>query len=207
MHADAPTDTTGGGASDGDTDRPVVLLVDDEERITEVFDLWLGDSYAVRTANDGEAALDELDADVDVVLLDRRMPGLSGDEVLERVREEGYDCRVAMVTAADPDFDIVEMPFDDYLCKPVDREELRETVARLADVGGYDAAVRDYFALTRKRAALEAEKSRAELAESEAYDELLAELEERESRASEMLADLDDDGFDELFRDLDDGDD
>jgi DNA-binding response OmpR family regulator len=36
------------------------------------------------------------------VLLDRRMPGLSGDNALNRIREREYDCRVAMVTAVDP---------------------------------------------------------------------------------------------------------
>jgi CheY-like chemotaxis protein len=41
----------------------------------------------VRTAYGGHEALEELSDDVDVILLDRRMPGLSGDEVLEEVRD------------------------------------------------------------------------------------------------------------------------
>ncbi len=44
---------------------------------------------------------------------------MSGDEVLDTIAERGIDPAVVMVTAVDPDFDIVEMPFDEYLTKPV----------------------------------------------------------------------------------------
>lgn len=82
---------------------PVVLVVDDEEDLANLYSQWLSDDYAVRTAYNGEQALERLDETVDVVLLDRRMPGLSGDDALNRIREREYDCRVAMVTAVDPD--------------------------------------------------------------------------------------------------------
>jgi len=59
-----------------------------------------------------------IDETVDVVLLDRMMPGMSGQEVLAAIRERGLDCRVAMVTAVDADFDVIEMGFDEYLGKP-----------------------------------------------------------------------------------------
>ena len=81
-------------------------------------------NHDVRTAYGGEEALEKADEDVDLVFLDRQMPDMSGDDVLERVRERGLDCRVVMVTAVDPDFDIVEMPFDDYLTKPVMRDDV-----------------------------------------------------------------------------------
>ena len=106
-------------------DAAVVLVVDDEEEVAEVFSLWLRDVYETRVATGGEAALEAVDG-VDLVLLDRRMPDLSGDETLARMRERGYDGPVAMVTAVDPDFDIVEMAFDDYLVKPISKEELQE---------------------------------------------------------------------------------
>jgi len=60
-----------------------------------------------------------MDDEVDAVLLDRRMPDVHGDEVLARLREEGCDCPVIMTTAVDPGMDILEMDFEDYLCKPV----------------------------------------------------------------------------------------
>jgi len=101
---------------------PLVLVVEDEPDLADLYAAWLGDEYRVRTAYGGQEALDELDEaddEVDAILLDRRMPGLSGDEVLAAVRERGIDCRVAMVTAVEPDFDILKMGFDDYLVKPV----------------------------------------------------------------------------------------
>lgn len=185
---------------------PVVLAVDDEERITQAFQLWLDDRYEVRTANSGEEAFEKLDEDVDVVLLDRQMPGLSGGEVLDRIRGANYGCRVAMVTGVDPDFDIVEMPFDDYVQKPVGREELQEVVERLLSVSEYDEHIRDYFATAKKQATLEAEKPQSQLEDSEEYAALLDELQNQEERMNEVLHKLDPEQFDTLFRELSIGD-
>jgi DNA-binding response OmpR family regulator len=71
------------------------------------------------------------DEDVDVALLDQWMPGLSGDEVLERLHERGHDCQVAMVTGVTPDLDLVDMPIDEYLTKPIRKETLEGTVREL----------------------------------------------------------------------------
>lgn len=92
-----------------------VLIVEDEQPLADLYAAWLTETYSIRTAYDGEQALDQLDEQVAVVLLDRRMPQLSGDDVLERIRERNYDCHVAMVSGVHPDFDIIEMGFDDYL--------------------------------------------------------------------------------------------
>jgi DNA-binding response OmpR family regulator len=157
-------------------DPPLVLVVEDERDLSELYRMWLAESYRVRTARDGRAALDELDEDVDVVLLDRRMPDLSGDEVLDRIRERGLDCRVAMVTAVEPDVDIVEMAFDDYLVKPVSEEELLQTVENLRIRDEYDDGVKQLFSLASKKALLEGEKDRSALETSEEYQQLLDEL-------------------------------
>lgn len=52
------------------------------------------------------------------------MPGLSGEEVLRAIREEGYDYRIEIVSPVTPAVDIMELGFDDYLTKPVNRHEL-----------------------------------------------------------------------------------
>lgn len=202
---DSPERTT--SAEGGETRKPVVLTVDDEERVTQAFELWLDDDYEVRTATDGETALEKLDDDVDVVLLDRQMPGLDGDEVLTRIREQGYNCRVAMITGVDPDFDIVEMPFDDYVQKPVGREELRDVVERLLSVTEYQSQLQEYFATAKKQATLEAEKSRSALEGSEEYDELLEELERQQGRLDDLLVEMDAEQVDGLFRQLPESDD
>lgn len=187
--------------------RPLVLVVEDEPDLADLYAAWLDDEYRVRTAYGGNEALDVLDEvgdDVDAMLLDRRMPGLSGDEVLDAVTERGIDCRVAMVTAVEPDFDILEMGFDDYLVKPVTSETLGDTVDTLLTRGDYDAGVQDLFSLTSKKAMLEAEKSPSELADNEEYQELTARIDElRDDVDRSLEAVTEDDDFDELFREFD----
>jgi DNA-binding response OmpR family regulator len=189
---------------------PLVLVVEDEPDLADLYAAWLGDEYRVRTAYGGQEALDELDeADdgVDAILLDRRMPGLSGDEVLAAVRERGIDCRVAMVTAVEPDFDILKMGFDDYLVKPVTSDTLRETVEGLLRRGEYDTEMQELFSLTSKKAMLETEKSATELADNEEYQRLTDRIGELRSRADQSLEAVteDDDDFEKLFQDFDAG--
>ena len=121
------------------------------------------------------------------------MPGLSGDEVLERIRERDLGCRVAMVTAVEPDFDILEMGFDAYLSKPIRSEQLHETVDNLLDRSEYDSLLQEYYALVEKQATLEATKSSAELAESDQYDELTQRVTEMRDDLSETLGGIEDD--------------
>ena len=71
-----------------------ILVVDDEPDIVELYRSYLSDQYDIRTAEGGEDGLDELDETVDVVLLDRRMPGLSRDEVVARIRERRVDTTI-----------------------------------------------------------------------------------------------------------------
>lgn len=163
---------TPNGDGMSETDGPVVLVVEDEPDVAETYEMWLAGTYDVRMAASGSEALELVDDSVDVVLLDRMMPGMSGGEVLAAIREAGYDVRVAMVTAVDPDFDIVGMGFDDYLTKPPTRETLVETVEDLLAREDHVDTVQKYRALLAKRAALEAQKGDGELAESDAYADL-----------------------------------
>ncbi len=167
-----------------------VLVVDDESQLADLFATWLSAEWTTETAYDGSAALEKLDDSIDVVLLDRRMPGQSGDEVLERIREDGYDCRVIMVTAVDPDFDIIEMGFDDYLVKPVSKDELLELVASVANRSAYQSAVQDYYALVSKKALLESEKGESELADNPEYRELCERIDELEGRLDETVTEF-----------------
>jgi DNA-binding response OmpR family regulator len=176
---------------------PVVLVVEDEPDVAETYKLWLEDDYEIRIAGDGNEGLAMLDGSVDVVLLDRLMPGLSGDEVLEQVREEGLDCRVAMVTAVEPGFDILEMGFDAYLSKPIKRDQLASTVENLLERSEYDSLLQEYYALVEKRATLEATKTGAELADSEEYERLKTDIESLRGELSDTLGGVDDD--DELL--------
>jgi len=189
---------------------PLVLVVEDEPDLADLYAAWLGDEYQVRTAYSGQEALEELDTvdnEVNAILLDRRMPGLSGDEVLSAVRERGIDCRVAMVTAVEPDFDILNMGFDDYLVKPVTSDTLRETVEGLLRRSEYDTEMQELFSLTSKKAMLEAEKSASELTDNDEYQRLTDRIGELRSEADESLEAVtkSDDDFEKLFQEFDDG--
>jgi len=172
--------------------RSTVLVVDDEPRVCQAFELWLDGKYRVVTATDGETALERLDGRVDVVLLDRHMPGLSGDEMLDRIREGDHDPRVAMVTAVDPDFDIVDMPFDHYVSKPVDGKTLEEIIERLLELDRYDGSLSDFYAVTEKIATLEAEKTSHELEASAEYGTLVERRDRLETAVNDQRAAVDD---------------
>ncbi|GAA0643689.1 response regulator [Salarchaeum japonicum] len=185
-----------------DDGNPVVLAVDDEERVTEAYSLWLPDEYTVLTAVDGREALSMMDSSVDVVLLDREMPNMRGDEALDRIREEGYDCRVAMVTGVEPDVDIIEMGFDTYLTKPVTGEDLREVVEDLLSRATFDSRSQRFFALVAKQSTLETERSHGELEESEEYQELTREVERLREELDETFAAMDEEGVQASYRDI-----
>lgn len=171
--------------------RPVVLVVEDDEALADFYTESLADKYEVRTAYGGPAALDRYDEAVDIVLLDRRMPEISGDEVLERIRDHSHDCRVAMVTAVSPDFDIVEMRFDDYLVKPVSKEELRQMVEELLALTTYGERIQEYYTLSAKHTALTENPPSGGIMDSEEYDSLLEELSRVQSEFEELRGDLD----------------
>jgi DNA-binding response OmpR family regulator len=115
-------------------DNPTVLVVDDDHDVADAYDFWLSERYDVRTAGDGEEALEAVCESIDAVLLDRRMPTLSGDEALVELRDRGCDVPVAMVSAVDPSYDEADLPCDAYLTKPVTRIELLEAVEALLAV-------------------------------------------------------------------------
>jgi adenylate cyclase len=104
-----------------------LLVVDDNELNRDMLSRRLGGhGFVVETAEDGERALERLsDRAYDLVLLDVMMPGLSGLDVLQRVRQRWpeSDLPVIMVTARDTTQDVVEalrLGANDYVTKPLD---------------------------------------------------------------------------------------
>ncbi|MEV5964726.1 response regulator transcription factor [Kribbella sp. NPDC051952] len=110
-----------------------VLVVEDEVYLAEAIQAGLRlEAIAADLAFDGDAALQAVTTNAyDVVVLDRDIPGPSGDEVCREIVAQGIGCRVLMLTAAGDLDDKVtgfELGADDYLTKPF---ELRELVVRL----------------------------------------------------------------------------
>ena len=175
-----------------------ILIVDDEQAVADIYGAHLEAEHDVRIAYGGEEALEKLDEEVDIAFLDRRMPGMSGDEVLEQIRAKGLDVRVSMVTAVDPDFDILDMGFDDYLVKPISRDDLYETVDKLLSYAEYDETFEEYYRLVSKRAALQSAKSKSTL-ETDRIEEL-------EGALDEAMFDLEGGDMDALFSSGNDSD-
>jgi CheY-like chemotaxis protein len=167
---------------------PSVLMVDDEKRVADAYALRLEDVADVTVAYGGEEALEAVDdgRPPDVVLLDRHMPGLSGDEVLDRLRERELRTRVIMVTAIDPDLGVLDMPFDDYLSKPVEREDLYAAVDQQCQVLAYEL-LGEYFRLESKRAVVAAELLPEETANNERLADIEDHLAEIETRVRSLL--------------------
>ena len=114
-----------------------VLVVEDHRTLNALITTGLRrEAMAVDTAFDGRGALEHLAATrYDVVVLDRDLPGVHGDEVCRRIVASGAGTRVLMLTAAGAVRDRVEglgLGADDYLPKPFDFAEL---VARIRALG------------------------------------------------------------------------
>ena len=108
--------------------RPVVLVVDDDPGVRESFRLILEDHYEVVDVPDGPTALDVVRASaVDLVLLDIRLPGMDGIEVLERIKALDEGIEVILVTAVKTVRTAVaamKLGAFDYLTKPFEEDEL-----------------------------------------------------------------------------------
>jgi two-component system KDP operon response regulator KdpE len=105
-----------------------VLVVDDDPQILRAVRTSLqGHSYEVLTAGNGETALDLLpDADVDLIVLDLGLPGIGGQEVIERVRAWS-EVPIIVLSVSDGQHDKVDAfdaGADDYVTKPFGMPEL-----------------------------------------------------------------------------------
>jgi len=178
-----------------------VLVVEDEKRLADAHGRLLATEHDVRTAYTGADALRTLDSSVDIVLLDRRLPDLPGETVLERIHDRGVRCRVAMVTGVEPDTDILDMEFDEYLTKPVTETDLRNVVDRLLVRATYTEGVRELYALAAKRAALEAADASFD---DDRYHQLTRHLDRQQAVLEDLHSELDLSGaeFGPVFRDL-----
>ena len=118
-----------------------VLVVDDEGAIRySISRTLLRVGYQVSQAADGEQALESLrQSSFDVILTDIRMPGLSGTELLRRIRIHAQDAIVILMTgyaSMETAIEALRLGAYDYLVKPCSSEELRSSVARGVEHAG-----------------------------------------------------------------------
>lgn len=124
-----------------------ILIVDDEKNIRLTLKKCLGEDYEVATAVNGEDALEQFkQEEFGVVLLDLKLPGLDGFEVLERIKEEDQAIKVIMITgygSVETAVETMKLGAIDYLRKPFTPDEIKDIVAEV---------------ITRKEAVLEEEE-------------------------------------------------
>jgi DNA-binding response OmpR family regulator len=118
-----------------------VLVIEDDPEMAEAIGIGLRRArMAVDVALDGTAGLERaLDNDYDVIVLDRDLPGLHGDEICAELVTAGKRSRVIMLTAAGTTEDLVDglgIGADDYLPKPFDFPELVARIGALARRSG-----------------------------------------------------------------------
>ena len=115
-------------------DNSKILICDDNEEIRNVLRILLtSEGYAVQEASDGEQALSEMSEDIDLLILDIMMPGMSGYAVCEEVRKT-YNVPILFLTAKSADTDKslgLLIGGDDYLVKPFSYAELTARVKSL----------------------------------------------------------------------------
>jgi DNA-binding NtrC family response regulator len=144
--------------------RPVILVVDDDPGVRESFRLILEDHYDVVDVPDGPSALDVVrTSPMDLVLLDIRLPGMDGIEVLERIKAIDDRAEVILVTAVKTVRTAVaamKLGAFDYLTKPFEEDELLSLASR---------------ALERRTLEREVALLRSELARTHDLDEIVGE--------------------------------
>lgn len=101
-----------------------ILIVDDEKGVRESLPLIFEDKYEVVVAANGEEALQKIKSQqIDLVLLDVRMPGISGVETLRKIKEINEGIKVIMLTAVldvETGIEALQLGADDYIVKPID---------------------------------------------------------------------------------------
>ncbi|HPI71759.1 MAG TPA: sigma-54 dependent transcriptional regulator [bacterium] len=112
-----------------------ILVVEDNEDLCQtIAEVMKKEGHSVRTAYSGEEALNHLEKGLtDLVLLDIKLPRISGLEVLAKIREQASDLLVIMITAltdARPAVEALKSGAYDYLLKPFELDELKLVVAK-----------------------------------------------------------------------------
>lgn len=113
-----------------------ILIVDDEENVSRLLNkIFAKEGYITRIANNGNEALKVIDSnEIDIVISDIKMPGMTGIELLKKIRGIDPSIQVIMITAfatLDTAIDALRMGAKDYITKPFNIDDVLLSVRRL----------------------------------------------------------------------------
>ena len=112
-----------------------VLIIDDERPIRETLEMFLREKgYEVATSEDGKEGLEAVQrVRPEIVILDIRLPGMDGLEVLRRIKEKGEETQVIMITAyhdTETTRQAMKLGAYEYIRKPLDADEFENLTIR-----------------------------------------------------------------------------
>jgi len=128
----------GGGEDTPTTQSAVtrVLIVEDDEQLTQLFQLWLQrlfdhsvETWVESTLESARSSCESL-PEIDIVLLDRKLPDGDGEQFLTTLGVDS-DAITVMITGVTPEPEIINLQIDDYLIKPVNEEEFMKRLSLL----------------------------------------------------------------------------
>ncbi|MFC4544587.1 winged helix-turn-helix transcriptional regulator [Halosolutus amylolyticus] len=151
---------------------PTILIADADRRLTELYGQWLPDRYAVARAHNDCELRSALDDDPDVLLLEKSLPGVDCEAVVEYVAES---CRTIVLVGDRPGVDLLELSCDDVLQKPIVRETAIDAIDEQLSRRGEPADDRERAALAARRSLLESVHSRERLEADPRYREARSE--------------------------------
>lgn len=179
-----------------------VLIVEDESSLAQLYSHHLGEYHDVSTAQSGKQGLAELSPDTDLIFLDRKLGDMSGDEVIEKVRNTQTDCQIIMVTAVDPEFDIIEMEIEGYINKPIEKKEMLDAADQALLMKEYEKLLEEFYRLRKKKATVAANYSTSKLEQTDdkRYKWLVDRLDEVEEKIGRITQMFPDEELAEAFR-------
>lgn len=157
-----------------------ILIIEDERDTANLYQNYLEDEYTTTLATSGEQAIEELNPDIDLLLLDLNLPRMNGEEVIEAIQNDEVrhnDPRIIILTTREPTPQILDYPIDKYKMKPVYRDDLHNLINDISFQNKFQHISKTLFQKRSKRNAL----NQAGKTDTETYRELLDSIEKLES--------------------------
>ncbi len=137
-----------------ETQRSSVLIVEDKRMVATVLEDYFPGSHDVRSVQTGEAAIEQYTDDTDLLIVDRKLDGISGGDVAARIKAEHERQLILCVSGVEPDNDICELQYDDYIHKPIEEDEMKARVELLFSRAELEATERAYLSPRSKQIVL-----------------------------------------------------